>query len=165
LTLIFLGVIGAALLLGWILAPADPGGAAVGSTAPEISMDVFDGSSWTLSGALDAGAGPLVVNLWASWCAPCKEEIPELSDFAERHPDVMVVGVAVQDRPEDARMLAAELAPSYPMGVATSDAVTGDYAVIGLPATFVIDGDGALRLRFDRQITAADLESAIESLR
>lgn len=162
LTVVFLAVIGAGLLVGGLIPDGEAeGGPLVDSPAPEIVMDDFDGGRWTLSGQLADRPGPTVVNLWASWCLPCREEIPELARFSVRNPDVAVVGVAVEDRPEDARRMAEELAPPYPMGIDSTGRLRERYPGFGIPATFVIDGQGVVRHQIERPVTAEELEELI----
>ena len=67
------------------------------SNAPDFSLGLFDGSTFTLSDALKTGK-PVVVNFWASWCGPCADEAPLLQDAARRNADRFTfVGVNVQD--------------------------------------------------------------------
>ncbi|HLF44701.1 MAG TPA: TlpA disulfide reductase family protein [Acidimicrobiia bacterium] len=117
--------------------------AVVGAGAPNFSVALLDGGSFTLSEHLAEDGRPLVLNLWASWCLPCRDEIPEISAFAETHTDVAVLGVAVEDVLEDSRSFAAELAPSYPLAFG-SNQFREAYPTVGLPATFIIEPDGTV---------------------
>ena len=158
LSLIFLGVVVVAVGLGRAL--ADPGagnGRLVGTTAPEVVVDRFDGSTWRLSDVL--GEGPVVLNLWASYCPPCIEEIPELSRFASTNPGVVVVGAAVRDDVEDAERFADLLDPSYVIGMDATQRLRDALPTVGLPSTFVIDPSGTIVAQFERPVTAEDLEA------
>lgn len=136
----FVLVVGAGLLAGWLMSADTPEVAQVGQPAPEFTVEVIDGGSFTLS---DHRGSPVVVNLWASWCPPCREEIPDISAFAEANPDVTVVGVAVEDVEDAAREFAAEIGASYPLALGTDD-FEDAYPNLGLPATYVIDEDGVV---------------------
>ncbi len=103
-------------------------------------MEVIDGGTFTLS---EARGRPVVVNLWASWCAPCREEIPDISAFATANPDVTVVGVAVEDAEQAARDFAAEIGASYPLALGTKE-FEDAYPSIGLPATYIVDENGTV---------------------
>lgn len=94
-----------------------------------ISLDDFRGK-------------PLVLNMWASWCLPCKEETPELVAFAKEHPGIQVLGVAINDDPGDSRAFAKEFKVTYPLG-SDPDADTQDVlGFVGAPTTYLIDAEG-----------------------
>lgn len=132
--------------------------------APAIVFDTFDGSTWRLSEHLEQDGRPVVLNLWASWCPPCRREIPEISAFADAHPEVLVVGVAVDDRLEDALELAAELEPRYLVGFDTTGMVRAHYPSFGLPVTFVVDGEGRLVRTLDGIVDRVRLEDALDGV-
>ena len=138
LTGVFLAVIAIGLGAAWILGRGEPESAALGSTAPDFTVDVIDGGEFTLS---DARGSRVVLNLWASWCPPCREEIPAISAFAEANPGVTVVGVAVDDVDDASRAFASEIDAAYLLALDTDD-VTEKYPHFGLPATYVIDERG-----------------------
>jgi len=87
LTLIFLVFVGVAFAAGTALTKdtveVSIGGPMEGQTAPEVALTDFDGGTWRLSEHLAGDGRPVVLNLWASWCEPCREEIPELSALRE----------------------------------------------------------------------------------
>lgn len=158
----FLGAIVAGLLLAPLVSSGDdPVGAMVGLPAPEVSADLFDGGSWRLSEHLAGDGRPLVLNLWASWCEPCRDEIPELTAFAERNPDVLTVGIAVRDEREAAAALVAELEPGYTVGFDATSRLRDQYVGFGMPATFIIDRQGVVVRQFDGPVTADMLEEAL----
>ncbi len=111
---------------------------------------------------------PTVVNFWAPWCAPCKEELPELRAVAKRYGDaVRFVGVSVET--EDTASVTAAIAEhrlKYEQRYATPEVLQSFFGGDGrapLPSTFVFDGHGRLRRAVHRKITRADLEGLIES--
>ncbi len=140
LTGVFLLVLAAGLAIGWIVRSQPPDVAEIGSPAPDFTVELIDGGTFTLSSV----EGPVVVNFWASWCVPCRTEIPAISRFAEAHPDVSVIGIAIQDTEENAREFAGEVGASYPLALGT-DEVEAAYPGFGLPYTVVVDGDGVVR--------------------
>jgi thiol-disulfide isomerase/thioredoxin len=93
----------------------------------------------------DALAGePTLINLWASWCAPCREEIPILGAYAEEPDSVRVVGVNVQDSQSSALALLADLGVHYP-SYGDADEVQGTLvAPPVLPLSFVVQRDGSV---------------------
>jgi cytochrome c biogenesis protein CcmG/thiol:disulfide interchange protein DsbE len=138
LTGVFLLVLAVGLTIGWIWGGGTEQVAELGRTAPDFTVEVIGGGEFTLS---EQRGRPVVVNFWASWCEPCRVEIPDISAFADAHPEVTVVGVAVQDAEQTAREFAAEVGASYPLAVGTED-IEDAYPTFGLPATYVLDDDG-----------------------
>jgi cytochrome c biogenesis protein CcmG, thiol:disulfide interchange protein DsbE len=104
---------------------------------PDVTLDALDGDDQL---ALRELRGPMVINLWASWCVPCRKELPHYQAFAEKYDDrVDVLGIDFQDtRPAAARALARETGVQYPL---FSDP-DGDLRAIGLPKLILLDGRG-----------------------
>jgi len=144
------------LAVAWAL---DGSGATArtGEKAPDFYVDLLDGGRFTLDDHISDDGRPLVLNLWASWCLPCREEIPDLSAFATANPEISVVGVAVEDRLEDARAFAAELRPSYPLAFA-NPGFDESYPNFGLPVTYFLDEDGVVTNVFNGVLTIETLE-------
>ena len=162
LTLVFLTLIAAGLAVGaGLLAPANREEAdlpMVGQPAPEVVVDLFGGGEWRLSEHLGGGGNPVLLNLWASWCEPCEEEIPTISDFALDHPELTVVGVAVRDDREAAAAFAERLAPAYPMGFDAGGRLRDRYIGFGLPAVFLIDSTGMVVAQLEGGAQRDDLD-------
>lgn len=159
--LVAIGFVAARLFGGGDPAPATGGPVGVGSSAPEVTAEMFDGSTWRLSEHLAEDGRPLVLNLWASWCVPCREEFPELSAYAAAHPEIAVVGVAVDDTEAAARSFAAEMDPSFPVGIDPENRATRVLPVFGLPVTFIIDPDGTVSRQINGGITRVELEEIL----
>lgn len=125
----------AAVLVGWrLFQPADP----TGSDAPAISLPMPGGAQWELAAQ---EADVVVVNFWATWCGPCREEIPELSAFAQKHPEIAFVGVSVDDAMDTEALgkAARRLGVRYPVAHDRSGAVARAWGVASYPTTFVLD--------------------------
>ena len=141
----------------WVFGGGDGDIARTGELAPDFAVELIDGGEFDLADHFEDDNRPLVLNLWASWCPPCREEIPDLSAFALANPEIAVLGVAVEDRVEDARSLAAELEPSYPLGLGTDD-FEDAYPNLGLPVTYFIDDEGTVTEVFNGVLTMERLE-------
>jgi len=129
----------------------------LGSPAPDFTVPLIGGGSFTLSEQLDAEQAPVVLNLWASWCIPCRTETPEISAFAVAHPEVKVIGVAVEDTEAGATQFAKEFMPAYDLGM--GDAVfEAAYPRFGLPVTYVIDDAGTVIEIFNGIVDQETLE-------
>lgn len=165
LTLVFVAVIAVGLLVARTVGdPSEGSPGELGGIAPEVVMDVFDGTRWTLSEHLATDGRPVVLNLWASWCIPCRDEIPELSAFATENPDVAVIGVAVNDTEADARALADELLPTYLVGMDATGRLRDRYPSPGMPFTVLIDSQGVIRWSYAGGVTAEQLFEAVSDL-
>ncbi|PKP73377.1 MAG: DsbE family thiol:disulfide interchange protein [Alphaproteobacteria bacterium HGW-Alphaproteobacteria-6] len=104
--------------------------------------------------------GVTLVNFWASWCAPCRVEHPNLTALAEE--GVTILGVNYKDRPEAALRFLAELGNPYAATGADASGRMGiDWGLYGVPETFVIDGQGRVVLRFAGPVTQRVLTETI----
>jgi thiol-disulfide isomerase/thioredoxin len=158
LTGVFVQVLAVGLAIAWALGSGDSTQvAALGEPAPDFVAEVIDGGSFRLS---EHTGKPVVINFWASWCAPCRTEIPDISEYAEANPEVSVVGIAVEDAEGPAREFAAEVGASYPLALGT-DAIEDAYPRLGLPVTYVIDPDGTVAHVFNGIITPETLTEAV----
>lgn len=176
LTVVFVGVVVAGLGFNEAISgdpPSEPGGVIVdvsraprgvlgGQTAPDLSFPLFDGSTFDMTGHFATDGRPIVLNLWASWCFPCRTEMPEFSALAEQHPDVAFVGVAVDDSRVPAEEFADEIRVSYPLGIDHNGDVAGAYPFIGLPTTYLISSDRIVTHQIQGQVTGPVLEAFIE---
>lgn len=153
LTLIAAGVVAIGLLLfgGGDDGPATPTIPQLGSfptiagdAAPDFAIELRDGTTFRLSDHLADDGRPVLLNLWASWCGPCRAEMPALDAASQSHPEVFFLGVAVEDDPVAAEAFAAEVGVSYALAIDESDRVGRRYPSPGLPATFFISSEGRI---------------------
>ena len=134
----------------------------VGSLAPDFTMRTLDGDSVTLS---DLRGRPVVLNFWASWCPPCRDEAPALRAFYADHRAhglvVLGVNVTAQDTVEAAQNFVVEFGLEYPIPLDEAGDVTDAYRVPGLPTTFLVDGDGIIRNVIMGPLSPADLRQGL----
>ena len=154
------------LLLGAAACSEDPeNSASAGSNASASAIDFelprLDGKPVALS---DYRGQWVVVNYWATWCAPCREEIPQLSALDDARGDVQVLGLAYEDlEPGIYEAFLNDYPASYPIlmvDVLNPPAALGDPKA--LPTTFVVNPAGALVKTFIGPVTREQLESYID---
>ena len=138
------GWLAGALLLCAVTAGDPAVAATVGQAAPAISATFLDGSTFSLA---DQAGKVVVVNMWATWCAPCREEMPALDGFYREHRDQGLVVVALaMDNPRDvAKVRDLVQAYAFPAGMAADARMSGYGRIWRLPMTFVIDRKGILQ--------------------
>jgi thiol-disulfide isomerase/thioredoxin len=129
--------------------------------APELSGMTLSGKNYTFSGGQVA-----VVNVWASWCAPCRAEAPTLKALSEKYTDVAFIGILTRDNPVNAEAFERRFAIPYPT-------LIDDSVLIGfrkslpanaIPSTVVIDKNGNVAARISGQVTVASLSEVIEKV-
>lgn len=133
--------------------------------APDFAVPVRGGGDFVLADHLAGDGRPVFMNLWASWCLPCRDEMPAIDAAAERHPDVAFVGIAVQDDAEDAEAFAEEIGVTYTIGFDIRDQVSALYPALGLPATFLIGADGTIVDTYIGTLTPAVIDELTDQLR
>jgi cytochrome c biogenesis protein CcmG/thiol:disulfide interchange protein DsbE len=108
---------------------------------------------------------PTLVNLWATWCGPCREEMPLLQAAHVRHGDrVRFLGIDVQDDPGAARWFLAELGIGYPHAVDADGELLRVLGARGLPITLAMDADGRVVDQVMGQLTSEELQGLIDIL-
>ncbi len=168
LGLVILAVVGfVALLIGGLARKEPPTGASgaarVNRPADDFTLPLFNGGNVTLS---SLRGKPVVINFWASWCPPCREEAPILEEVWRRYKDkgVTFIGVDIQDGEADARAYIKEFGITYPNGPDVGGKITIDYGVGGIPVTFFVNREGLIVSRWVGAINETILVSRIEDL-
>ncbi len=141
---------------------APPGVIETTAEQPRLLAPTVDGGLFDL--AAHRGRW-VVVNFWATWCAPCLKEMPELSALHVMREQVEVVGLAYEDIGlEEMRAFLAEHPVAYPIVIVDPMDPPRDFATPrGLPITYLIAPDGKLARQFLGPVTAHELENAIEA--
>ena len=131
-----------------------------GSLAQDFNLTLFSGETLALS---DLRGQVVVLNFWASWCPPCRWEMPSFESMYQEYRDqgVVFVGVAVSDFEEDARAFADMTGVTYPIGRDLSG-IARDYRVLSLPTTVFIDTEGKVAKTLKNAANEAVLRLFIE---
>lgn len=116
-----------------------------GFSAPDFSLETIDGEVVTLS---EFRGQPVILNLWASWCPPCRAEMPALENVYQEYRDqglvVLAINLTTQDSEKAARDFASEFELSMPVPLDTRGEVSQDYESGALPTTYFIDRFGLI---------------------
>lgn len=159
---LFLAVLALIGLLGFGLIGTGSANLAVGDDAPDTELPRLDGEG---TGSIADYRGDWVlVNFWASWCTPCRDESPTLQRFSERHEDdVVVLGINTQDLSSDAFGFVEEFGLTYPMlrDPDSESPLSEEYGATGLPESFLVDPEGDVAMICRGPIDQGDLEELV----
>ena len=142
---LFMGALAVLALLGFGLVSKDTDALAVGEQIPDAELPRLEGEG---SGSIADYRGDWVlVNVWASWCDPCRDEAPDLQSFYERHraDGFVVLGVDTKDASGEAIEFAEEFGLTYPqLHDGPGDFADDDLGTTGVPENFLVDPRGRL---------------------
>lgn len=161
-------VVAAVLGSGWIFYSRDPISTDTstlataplpGALAPDFTLTTLEGESITLS---DLRGQPVIINFWATWCGPCRQETPHFQTFYEQnHPDVVMLGINQRESTSTVINFVEEFGMTYPVLLDENGSVYDTYQVFGLPTTWFVNPDGVLVSVAPGGITAAFLEDQL----
>jgi peroxiredoxin len=157
-------VVAALLVLGWFaLRRAGPNRAGTSKLAPEFSLTDLSGRPLRLS---DYRGKVVILDFWATWCEPCKEEIPHFVDLQNKYgaQGMQVLGISMDDSEPPVREFQQQYKMNYPVAVGTSKLADEFGGILGLPITFVIDRQGQIVSRHVGATAAAVFEEEIRRL-
>ncbi|MBD3107332.1 redoxin domain-containing protein [Bacillus sp. AGMB 02131] len=136
-------------------------GLKTGIKAPDFSLQTLNGESVKLS---DYEGKKVVLNFWATWCKPCREEMPDLQAvYSENKEDVVILAVNM-DAHNDVKGFTDQYAVTFPVLLDEEDEVSERYQVISLPTTYFIDVDGKIAKKHLGQITDEQLEDVLNEI-
>ncbi len=140
-----------------------PGGPLAGTLAADFDLELLSGGTFDLSDHFANDGRPIVLNFWASWCPPCRAEMPDFDIVASERDDVLVLGIAVEDDPNSAAEFAAEIGVGYPLGIDETGVIASQFPYLGLPTTWFIDSDGIIIRQWTGLLTYEDLITRIDA--
>jgi cytochrome c biogenesis protein CcmG, thiol:disulfide interchange protein DsbE len=151
------------LYAGLSLNPREVPSPLIGKPAPAFALPRLDDPTQTVKRE-DLLGKVWVMNVWASWCAPCREEHPLVIALAKQR-KVPVIGLNYKDRPGDARNWLERLGNPYAATLIDFDGKVGiDFGVYGVPETFVIDAHGLVRFKHVGALTPQVISQKLEPL-
>jgi peroxiredoxin len=155
-------VVAVAIFVGWSWLFG--GGPVATGDAPDFALHDLSGEQVVLSGLQGQ---PVVLNFWATWCGPCKAEIPELNAFAEANSGVALLGISTDDgiSPAKLKAFADRMKMAYPVLHDLSGEVARDWGVMKLPTTFVVSADGHITTHKVGMISEDSLSAMVAAAR
>jgi cytochrome c biogenesis protein CcmG/thiol:disulfide interchange protein DsbE len=142
--------------------PAEVPSVLINKPVPDFALAPVAGLNLPGLAATDLKKGEVtLVNVWASWCVPCREEHPLLMELAKRE-DLRLVGINYKDDPENARRFLMTLGiPFAAVGSDLSGRASVDWGVYGVPESYLVDGEGVIRLKWIGPLSAQAVKNDI----
>jgi cytochrome c biogenesis protein CcmG, thiol:disulfide interchange protein DsbE len=157
--IVFLVLVGF-FAIGLNLNPREVPSPLIGKPAPAFTLPLLGAPDKKFS-AGELKGKVWVLNVWASWCVPCRQEHPLIADLAKTG-GVPVYGLNYKDKPTDASAWLGKLGDPYAATVSDIDGLVGiDYGVYGVPETFVIDQQGVIRLKHIGPLTPEAMSKTV----
>ncbi len=159
----------AALWIGYLLLAPNPGahnpgaGIPIGTPAPDFELQTIDGETYRLS---DLKGKAVLINFWASWCPPCRAEMPTLQAAYEQYESEGLVILAVNlNEPELAiRSFQEDYGITFPIVVDKQDRVSRMYDIVPLPTTYFVDRDGIVQGKWTGELRMPQLEMLLKKI-
>lgn len=137
----------------------------IGRIAPDFSLKGIDGGTVKLKSVIGKNK-VTILNFWATWCPPCRAEIPEFIEFAKENKSskVAVVAVNIQEDPNKVKEFAKTNQMNFPVLLDTGGKVAQTYQIYAIPTTFFIDSSGTIREKVEGSLSRSRLESIYRKL-
>ncbi|WP_129729652.1 redoxin domain-containing protein [Ectobacillus funiculus] len=142
-------------------------GLEIGKEAPDFELHALDGSKVKLS---DLKGKKVILNFWATWCPPCRQEVPEMQTFYEKHKeDVVILAVnatalSTGETKEKVKSFASQYGVTFPILFDSTSEVSDTYRIMVLPTSYFVDTKGVIRQKSIGAMTGEYMEKTIQAL-
>ena len=133
----------------------------LGKTAPIFDLQTLDDKNIKLE---DLRGKPVVLSFWASWCSPCRYELPELNNLVSKYPNIQFIAVNVDKSSGPAKKFLQGITLDMPIVMDNSALILGEYGVISMPTLFLIDSKGTVqytKIGYSQEKKLVELEEEI----
>ena len=136
-------------------------GVTVGKTAPALTAQTLDGKMVKI----EKSGKIAVLNFWATWCPPCRYEMPELETFAVKHGDTIVfAAINLQEPAEKVKQYLEQNKYTMPVLLDKDGTAAAGFSIRAIPTTIVLDQNGVIRYRKSGAVTADELETVLKDV-
>lgn len=132
-----------------------------GDTAPNFRLQLDNGDGLYLR---DLVGRPVLINFWATWCGPCRLEMPDIVRHAQTDPDLVVVAVNVQEEVAQIEPFAQDFAMELPIARDANGEISNLYEVRGMPTTYFVDREGKVNAVWAGALSPARLEEMLAAI-
>jgi thiol-disulfide isomerase/thioredoxin len=132
--------------------------------APDFTLETLNGEKVTLS---ELKGKKVFINFWASWCPPCRDEMPEIQTFSKQHPDIVILAVDLRNTEksdEAVKEYIAESSYTFPVLLDRKGDVSQSYKVLTLPTSYFVNTKGEVQYKFIGPLTVEKMEELVKSL-
>lgn len=132
-------------------------------SAPDFTFKLLDGKDFHLG---DYKGKPVLINFFASWCLPCREEMPVLEKIVHEYEPkgVIFLGVAIDDTEEKMKDFVAKYEVTFPVGLDKTAAIQKSFGIYGIPTTYFIDKQGVINYSHSGSVTEELLQHELDKL-
>nr|WP_245301867.1 redoxin domain-containing protein [Symbiobacterium terraclitae] len=136
----------------------------VGTPAPDFALETLDGDA--VVRLSDLAGQPVVINFWATWCPPCRKEMPDFQQVYDKYKEMGLrfYAVNVGESRVAVRDFAERLGVDFPILIDADESAQRAYRILPIPATFFIDRDGIIRGVYQYQMSLPQIEAEVGRL-
>jgi thiol-disulfide isomerase/thioredoxin len=132
--------------------------------APDFTLETLEGKTVTLS---ELKGKKVFINFWASWCPPCRDEMPEIEEFSKRNPEVVVLAINLRNtekNDEAVHKYIQEHEYTFPVLLDRKGDVGNAYKVLTLPTSFFVNTKGIVQFKFIGPLTLEQMDELVSTL-